>query len=37
LPTITSDAVETTAFITVCVGERTILSDSISVRGPPRA
>mgnify|MGYP000290352290 FL=1 len=36
LPTVTSDAVEIAAFITVCVGERTILSDSISVRGPPR-
>ena len=37
LPTMTSDAVGTIASLTVCVGERTILSDSISVRGPPRA
>jgi len=36
LPTVTSDAVEIATLITVCVGERTILTDSISVRGPPR-
>ena len=36
LPTVFSEAREITSFIAVCSCKRTILSDSISVRGPPR-